>query len=107
MERTKMTFAEFIRQDIDIDVCDEIDADFYIGFTGPAELTDEGKEHFAPVLELEVFVEQDEKQPSMALATVMTGGCWDWRKKLEQVEDFFEAAAGYCSEANYKKWFKE
>ncbi len=101
MERTKMTVEEFLKQDIDIDVCNDVTDDFCIAFVGPVELTDAGREHFAPVLGLEVSIQQDD-----SMATVMVDG-EDWKKRLAKVRKLLNAAAGYCSEADYEKWFKE
>lgn len=106
MERTKTTIEEFLKQDIDIDVCDDVEDEFYISFVGPVELTDAGREHFAPVLGLQVFIVEDGDQPSMNLATVHIDGD-DWKKRLARVNTLFKAAAGYCSAESYSKWFKE
>ena len=101
MERTKTTIEEFLKQDIDIDVCDDVEDEFYISFVGPVELTDAGREHFAPVLGLEVSIQEDD-----SMATVMIDG-EDWKKRLAKVRKLFNAAAGYCPAADYEKWFKE
>ncbi len=101
MEKAKMTVEEFLKQDIDIDVCDDVEDEFCIAFVGPVELTDAGRERFAPVLGLEVSVQQEEDT-----ATVMVDG-EDWKKRLAKVRRLFNAAAGYCSAEDYDNWFKE
>lgn len=104
MERTKMTIEEFIKQDIDIDVYDTMTDDIGIAFVGPQELTDAGREHFAPVLAMEIEVKD---APGWGLTAYVNIDGDDWKKKLRQAKEFFYTAAGYGSAADYEKWFKE
>ena len=30
-----------------------------------------------------------------------------WQKKLRKAKEFFYAAAGYCADSDYQKWFRE
>lgn len=30
-----------------------------------------------------------------------------WKKRLRKAKKFFEAAAGYCAESDYRCWFEE
>ena len=99
-----MTIEEFIKQDIDIDVYDTMTDDIGIAFVGPQELTDAGREHFAPVLAMEIEVKD---APGWGLTAYVNIDGDGWKKKLRQAKELFDAAAGYCSAADYEKWFKE
>ena len=63
MERMKI--REFIKMDIDIDVCDDYDERCYIAFCGPLELTEDGEREFKSVLDRPIEVEQEEGWASL------------------------------------------
>ena len=106
MLRTKTTVREFIAQDVDIDVYDDVTDELAIAFVGPMELTEAGKEHFAPVLDFEIMVKEAPGFGNNAYVMVDGNDGDAWEKRLEQAKEFFEAAAGYCSADDYDKWFK-
>lgn len=97
MEITGIKINEFIRMDIDIDVVDDVEDDFCIAFCGPLELTDEGAEHFSEVLEYPCIV--------LNQCAVVRIDFADWKRRLRLVKEFFCAAAGYCLEEDYERWF--
>ena len=94
-----MKVREIIGREIDIDVVDDVCESLCIGFTGPQELTKKGEEHFEDVLDFQVEVDEEE-----CSAVVHIDGP-GWKKKLHMAKEFFVSAAGYCSEADYKRWF--
>lgn len=95
----KMEIREFIERDIDVDVADDVCESLCIAFCGPLKLTDKGKEHFEDVLDFQIEVDEE-----YGSATVLIDGP-GWKTKLRMAKEFFLGAAGYCSEANYQKWF--
>ena len=97
----RMKIKDFIKMEIDIDVYDNVEESLAIAFCGPAELTAEGKRKFAEALEYDIDV--DERYG----AAVVDVDCPDWTNKLTEAKAFFYAAAGYCREDLYDKWFKE
>ena len=94
-----MTFEDFIKQDIDVDVCDDVEDKGYPAFTGPLELTDAGRSRFCEILGLPVSIDDD-------LAVISLNDAKHWMKKQRDLELFLNAAAGYCSESDYNNWFK-
>lgn len=96
-----MKIKDFIKMEIDIDVYDNVEESLAIAFCGPAELTAEGKRKFAEALEYNIDV--DERYG----AAVVDVDAPNWRHRLNEAKAFFYAAAGYCTETNYDKWFKE
>lgn len=98
-----MIVKELLEQEIDIDVYDNVCEELCIAFVGPLYLTQEGQKEFSDVLELNVKLDKDMKS-----AQIKVNGQTDkWLKTLRHAERFFSAAAGYCSEENYDKWFKD
>ena len=101
-----MKVKDLIEQEIDVDVYDDVCDDIGIGFVGPVDLTEQGKEHFAEVLEYAVKV-HDCNGYLQAKIYVDDGTEDGWKKRLRKAKEFFRAAAGYCSVEDYEKWFKE
>ena len=100
-----MKVKDLIQQEIDIDVYDDVCEELGIAFCGPLVLTDKGKKKFAEVLEYDVKI-HDNGASTVAIVHVdAPEGIW--QKRLRRAEAFFEAAAGYCSVEDYKKWFEE
>lgn len=98
-----MKIREFVQGDYDVDVYDNIESDFCIAACCPIYLTSNGEEEFALALDCEIelighgeaMVMIDESKP------------WTEQKAdLFNVIKFFNAAAGYCSEENDRRWFK-
>ena len=98
-----MKVKDLIKQEIDIDVYDDVCEELGIAFCGPMVLTEQGKEHFAEVLDYDIsFVNGGD----VACVNVdAPEGIW--QKRLKKAMEFFEAAAGYCADKDYRKWFKE
>ena len=96
-----MKVKDFIKMEIDIDVYDNVEESLAIAFCGPLELKAEGKRKFAEVLEYEI-----ESNPDYGCAVVDVDYD-DWKHRLNEAKAFFYAAAGYCSDNNWNKWFKE
>lgn len=104
-----MKVKDFIKQEISVDVVDDVCEELYIAFDGPLHLTDAGKEHFAYALELEVEMHSPCPGDILAIVHVDDEFFHDemWEYNLEKATEFFWAAAGYCAEDDYKKWFDD
>ena len=98
-----MKIKDFIKQEIDIDVADNVTDDLYIAFCGSLELTDEGKKKFADVLEYDIEFENNIAS-DIAIVNIDFP---DWKKRLRKAKEFFYAAAGYCACSDYDRWFVE
>ena len=92
----KMTIRDFIKMDIDIDVCDDYDESCYIAFCGDLRLTPKGQEHFADVLDREVEVMDD-----IAILPAESD------EDVAALREFFFSAAGFCSEKRYHELFED
>lgn len=103
-----MTIREFIQQEIDIDVYDDVCEELSIAFCGPQPLTPEGEKEFADIMDFEVEI-NPHSYGDMAAAIIHIDDPDEkvWEKRLKQVRKFFEGAAGYCPVTNYNKWFGE
>ena len=97
-----MKVKELLAMDIDVDVFDDVCDALSIAFCGPAELTEAGKEHFAKALALDFTFVGD-----VALIHVDDPDEKTWMCNLKQAKELFYSLAGYCSESDYEKWFKE
>lgn len=106
MKHNEMKVKDFIKINADIDVYDDVCEEIAICFCGCQELTEEGKKHFAEVLEYDMELDLS---GDFATAIVKVDSDDDkvWRRKLRKAKEFFYSAAGYCSEENYEKYFKE
>ena len=96
-----MKISEFIKIDQDIDVYDDVCEELGIAFCGPLELTTEGSDHFSEVLDYDITVHDH-----CAIVSV-DGPEGVWQGRLKKAEEFFYAAAGYCADSDFQKWFKE
>lgn len=94
-----MTVKDLISLETDTDVVDDVCEELYIAFVGPVELTAAGKSEFQTVLDLEVLPLGD-----CTIVCVDDTGA-EWKQRLRAAKHFFNAAAGYCSAADYKRWF--
>ena len=97
-----MKVRDLLKMDVDIDVYDDVCDSLSIAFCGPAELTEEGEAHFATALSLDFTFIGD-----VALIHVDDPDEKTWKRNLKQAKELFCGLAGYCSEADYNKWFKE
>ena len=106
--KTKMTVRDFIAQDIEIDVYDNVTDGIGVCFIGPMELTDEGEKHFKKLLDLDIEINNDPGwQFENAYVLIDDDDGDAWKERLEMAKEFFYAAAGYCAEDEYRLWFKE
>ena len=101
-----MTVRDLIGQNIDIDVYDNVCEELVIAFCGPLTLTPEGAEKFEDVMDYGIILENPGSPCMIALVDV-DGPDGAWQKRLRKAKEFFEAAAGYCTEAEYSRWFAE
>ncbi len=99
-----MKVKDFLHLDVDIDICDDVAEELCIAFVGPLSLTEEGKKHFATALNLNIEVANT---CDRAVVSVGAGSVGAWRDKVSAAEELFNAAAGYCSEEQWNKWFKD
>lgn len=97
----EMFTKEFYDTYGDIDVYDDTVEELGIAFCG-AILTDEGKERFHSVLDLEVTI-NDGSYGEVAIVSLPET---QWRRALNVLIDLFDGVAGYCSEEDWNKWFK-
>lgn len=97
-----MKVKDLLTMDIDVDVFDDVCDTLSIAFCGPAELTEEGEAHFATALSLGFTFVGD-----VALIHVDDPDEKTWLRNLKQAKELFYSLAGYCSESDYDKWFKE
>lgn len=97
-----MKVRDFIKQEIDIDVYDNVCEEIGIAFCGSLELTEVGESEFADVLEYDIEI-----YPECAVVDIDDEEEEVWECRLKRAKKFFNAAAGYCSDENYKKWFVE
>ena len=101
-----MKVKDLIKMDIDVDVYDNVCDDIGIAFCGALELTDEGKAKFEIALNLDV--ESLDEDDAVCVINVDDEFFPDnWKFNLKRAKEFFYAAAGYCSESDWNKWFKE
>lgn len=103
-----MTVRNMLKWDASIDVYDDVCEALAIAFCGPQELTPEGEAYFAEVLDYPITV-FSESNYADAHVVVAVDDPEDkvWKRKLRKAREFFESAAGYCADSDYKKWFKE
>lgn len=92
-----MKIKDLIKMNIDTDVYDDVCEELAIAFVGPLSLTEEGQKKFADVLDYDVDFDNE--------VTIVKIDSDDWEDKLEKAKEFFHAAAGFCPEEDYKKWF--
>lgn len=102
--RSNLTVRELLAKDIDTDVYNDVTDDWEFAFVGPVTLTEAGKNYFAEVLDIECVVKEEAGYPTVT--TVLVDGPV-WKHKYRIAEEFFKAAAGYCSDKDYKRWFEE
>ena len=101
-----MTVRELLPMEIDIDVYDDVCEELGIAFCGPLELTEEGKKKFAEVLDYELTLVPHSYGGFPAyIVHVDDPDDNVWEDRLAKAKEFFEAAAGYCSEDDFESWF--
>lgn len=98
-----MKVRDLIKMSIDIDVYDNVCEALSIAFCGPIELTDEGKAKFEIALNLDVEIDEEN---NVAIVNIEDEFFPDlWKYNLKAAKNFFYSAAGYCSGADWEKWF--
>lgn len=99
-----MTIRDLIRQEIDIDVYDDVCEELGIAFCGPQPLTPEGEKEFAEIMDYEIRINQH-SYGDLPAAILMIDGLPDWNDRLRKAKWFFYSAAGYCACSDYDRWF--
>lgn len=97
-----MTIRDLISMDIDIDVYDDVSEELGIAFCGSIQLTLLGEKKFSEVMEYPVTIKND-----IAIIRIDHIDEKVWKDRLHKAKEFFYAVAGYCSDSNYNKWFRE
>lgn len=105
MKKT-MKIEEFMNEERDIDVYDDVVDGIGIAFCGPMLLTPEGKKEWEDVLNLDITVIDSPYTGDVAIVEVDKYGD-DWEKYQIRAKSFFYALAGYCAAEDYDKWFIE
>ncbi len=92
-----MKVKDIISRDIDVDVYSDYTDELATAFVGPIRLTEEGEKEFYEALNYDIDLNEKE-------------GCCivhcDNDRQLSKASHFFNAAAGWCSEDDYDKWFE-
>ena len=91
-----MKVKDLLKEDIDIDVCDDYDESCYIAFCGPLKLTAAGEKRFKSALERDVKLHID-----IAILHAEDD------REVNELKELFWSAAGYCADRDYQKWFDE
>ena len=99
-----MKVKDLIEQEISVDVYDDVCEELAIAFDGPLVLTEAGMQKFSDVLEYSVELVSSGGNCMNAIVDV-NGPDGVWQKRLRKAKRFFDAAAGYCADEDYKKWF--
>lgn len=98
----KMTVGKLMKEEIDVDVYDDVCEELAIAFCGPVKLTTEGFEKFKECLDYPVAY-----YPEDGFAIVKVDAPEGiWQKRLKIVKELFDAMAGYCACSDYDKWFE-
>ena len=97
---------EFYEQYGDVDVVNDVTDEMCAAYCGTL-LTEEGEEHFGDILELEVEMFHTDYWYLNLLVDDHDEESDAWEIRLNKAFDLFNAAAGYCSDSNYDKWFKD
>lgn len=100
-----MKVKDFIKLEEDIDVYDNVCEALAICFCGPLELTKEGEAHFDFALNMDIQIDES-GEIKTAVVDVNDEFFEDlWKFKLQKAQEFFYAAAGYCKDSGWSKWF--
>lgn len=101
----RMDMRDFLRtMKNDIDVYNNVTDEEGICYCPPVELTDEGEEYFGWTLD-NVFLNVDED--NQWAEVICDEGDYPWQRIKRKAFELLDAIAGYCSEKDYDKWFKE
>lgn len=100
-----MKIRDFIKQEICIDVYDNVCEELAIAFDGPVFLTDSGKRKFKDVLGYEIVLHNNGAD-IVGIVDVDDDDEAVFERKLRKAREFFESLAGYCTVDEYKRWFE-
>ena len=98
-----MKVKDLIKEEIDVDVYDNVCEELAIAFCGSVELTEYGEKHFYTALNLDVELDENN---GVAIVNVETENGKPWESNLRKAQEFFYSCAGYCSDEKYNKYFK-
>ena len=98
-----MKVRDFIKEEWDMDIYNDVTTDWGIAFCGPLELTEEGESEWDDVLDYNI----DVYEVHCEAIVHVDGPDGVWQKLNRRAKRFFYAAAGYCSCEDYEKWFVE
>ena len=102
-----MKLKDFIKQEIKVDFCNDVNDEYGEPFVGPIYLTAEGEERFSDVLDIDIECKPSDDRRIDGVAVAKIFDCPDWYAKWFRLKSFLNNAAGYCSEAKWNKWFSE
>lgn len=101
---SNMKVKDLLKMEIDVDVYDNVCEELAIAFSGAIKLTEEGRKHFANVLEYDVNILENPFLGQVAIVDIDDKE-GIWQKKLEGAKELFYSLAGYCSSTDYDRWF--
>jgi hypothetical protein len=124
MATLKVKVLDFLNlEGLDGDICDDYDDSLYIAYCSGYTLTEQGKKHFADILDFDIEI----RQGKMADFSVQLSHIYDnWEEPSEDSDEFeelinvhgdvahplhwkfyelFEGLAGNISTEKYDKWF--
>lgn len=104
MFEVRVSLEDFLSDDGDIDVIDDVTDDLWIAKCGAYKLTEAGKKKFRSVLPLMV---EYRLGCDGVIACVLLDGHDDWERLERKCIELFEALAGYCSYRDFHSWFIE
>jgi len=107
MKVRDMFTHEFVEKYGDVDVCNDVTDDMAPAFCGPLLLTEAGEERFGNVLDLKVEMIETQYFYAEVKIEDLCGCEEDELETWDQVVSLFSAAAGYCADDLWSKWFKE
>lgn len=102
-----MRIKDLLSMEIDIDCYDNVVEEMGIAYCGPMALTEEGQKEFSDVMEYECEILPDPIGYDVCIVKVDDDPNIPWREKLNKVNRFFKAIAGYCDCDDYDKWFTD
>lgn len=98
----KVTIRDLMAKSVDVDMFNDVTDDIAPAFSGVLNLTDDGEEKYADILDLECDLDEDN-----ASCVVLIDGRDDWEKMWRKVCSFCASAAGYCDFETWQKLFYE
>lgn len=93
-----MKVRDLIAMEVDVDVYDDCCEACAIAFCGPLKMTSRGGKYWSNILDRDVELLSDN-----VTAIVHASD----ENDAVEIAAFFESAAGFCSVAEYERWFDE